>query len=381
MEFTVHRRDLLEELSLVSAIVEKRPLMTILGSVLLELENNLLSITGLGKDISLRCGCSCKSFAPGSIAIPSKKLIDIIRLLPESEILFRSVGDNGVEIRYEKSYFRISGLPKDQFPDISICQSYPVSLQAQPFKEMIMRTVFAASHQENDRFVLGGAQVEIRPQSVRMITSDGHRLVFAEKKEEIPGISQEIRFIIPQKSLNELARMIDQQEVIQFAKDDRLVYFKVGNRELISGLLGGVFPNYDLIIPRNNPYIMTVNSGLFSDCLRRSCVLAEESSIESQMMRKVRFRLRPGTLDMRASSVGFGESQENLEVEYDGPFIETEFNAPYIVDFLSAVKTDQVTMALKDDENPVLMRPKGEDIMDYQYIIAVISIKENQNKP
>jgi DNA polymerase III subunit beta len=381
MEFTVKRSDLIEELGLVTGIVDKRPLMTILGYVLLETEADRLLITGRGKDISLRCCCPCNSAARGSIAIPPKKLMDIIRLLPESEILFRIVGNSSLEIRHEKSYFRISGLPKDQFPDIPVCEEYPISLPAPIFKEMILRTVFAASQQENERFVLGGAQVELHPGSVRMITSDGHRLVFAEKKDDIPGVSHEIRFLIPQRSLNELARMIDKHELIYFTRDDRHVYFKVGDRELISGLLGGAFPNYELIIPRDNTSVMTVNSALFNDCLRRSCVLAEESNIENQMMRKVKFRLRPGSLDIIASSITSGESQESLDVEYNGPFIETEFNAPYIVDFLSVVKTDQVDMFLKDEENPVLMKTKGEDLINYQYVLAVISVKENQSKP
>ncbi len=380
MEFSVKRSDLIEELSLVSAIVDKRPLMPILGYVLLEAGKNTLVLTGRGKDLSLRCCCPCKSPFVDSIAIPPKKLMDIVRLLPESDILFRIPNESSLEIRHEKSFFRLSGLPKDQFPDIPAGDQYSISLPAAVIKEMIVRTVFAASQQENERFVLGGAQVEIRPDSIRMITSDGHRLVYAEKKYEVEGLSEEIRFLIPQKSLNELSRMIDKQDLVLFSRDERHAYFKVGERELISALLGGAFPNYELIIPRDNKAVMTVHSALFNDCLRRSCVLAEESNIENQMMRKVKFRLRPGSLDIIARSNSSGESQESLDVEYSGSFIETEFNAPYIVDFLNVVKTDQVEMLLKDDENPVLMKTKGEDDLIYQYVLAVISVKESQTR-
>lgn len=380
MEFTVKRSSLLDELSLVSSVVDKKPLITSQGYILMTVEKGFLHLMAVGKDISLRCSCRVMNEKEGSIAIPPRKLSDIIRLLPEADISFSTTGESRLDIRHEKAHFRITGLPREQFTEPNILSDYSMKLPADVLKEMIQRTIFAVSQQENERFVLGGAQLEIRNRSLRMVTSDAHRLVLVEKKEAIPepDPDREMKFIVPQRSLNELSRIIDQQEFVELGRDDRHVYFRAGERELISGLIAGTFPNYETIIPRDNHLVMTANAGLFMDSLRRSSVLAEETDNEKRTMRKVRFRLSPGLLEMRASSVDYGESEESLEVEYDGPRIETEFNAPYIVDFLTVIKTDRVSISFKDDENPVLLQPQGEDVVDYRCVLAVISTKESK---
>lgn len=379
MEFSIKRSDLLNELNLVVSIVDKKPLVTIQGYILLTVDNGSLKIIGRSKDLSLRCGCQVKEDKPGSIAVPPRKLTDIVRLLPEAEIRFRSIGETSLEISHEKSYFRVSGLPKDQFSEPTIKSSFSLSFSSLSFKEMIQRTIFAISQQENDRFVLGGAQVEVRHRMVRMVTSDAHRLVIVEKKDALSQGQggQDFKFIIPQRCLNELCRMIDAQEgELLFEKDERLAYFRVGNRELISGLIAGSFPNYETIVPKDNHNVMTANTGLFIDCLKRASVLAEEPDTDNRQMKKIKFRLKGTTVEMKASSVDYGESKETMEVEYEGPSIDTELNAPYLVDFLSVLKTDNVCMAFKDEENPILLYPKGEDLLDYKCILAVISPKE-----
>lgn len=367
MEFLVKRNDLLQELNLVMGVVEKKHTIPILANVLMDVTSEFLGITATDQEVGIRCGCAAQAASEGSVTVPSKKLFDIVRLLPDTDLQFLVHENNWVELRCENSNFKIAGLPKDNYPQVPEYGGQRISIPVAALKEMVLRTVFAIT-QEESRYTLNGALAIVSPSGMKMVSTDGHRLAFVEKEMEINGVTDEIRLLIPKKTLAELLKLMEQQLTVEMGRDERNVFFRVGARELVSRILAGQFPNYEMVLPKENNQIMTCNTGLFGDSLRRAAVMADEKN------RPVRFAVRSGALEMAATTADQGESREKLEVEYRGSEITMAFNAQYVLDFLATVKTEKVSMELKDEETQVLFRPHGEVDFGYQYVVMPMAV-------
>lgn len=367
MEFLVKRNDLLQELSLVMGVVEKRHSIPILANVLLEVSKEYLGITGTDQDVGIRCGCAVEARSEGAMTVPSRKLFDIVRLLPDADLHFVVHSNNWVEIRCQNSNFKIAGLPKDNYPDVPEYKGQRLSIPVPALKEMILRTIFAIT-QEESRYTLNGALAIVLPTMMKMVTTDGHRLAYVEKALEMDGVSGEIRVLIPKKTLAELLKLMEQQLTVEMGRDERHLFFRVGSRELVSKVLAGQFPNFEMVLPKDNNQIMVCNTALFNDSLRRAAIMADEKN------RPVKFILRGGSLELVANTADQGESREKLDVEYRGTELAIAFNAQYVMDFLSTVKTEKISMELKDQETQVLLRPNTEEDFNYQYVVMPMTI-------
>lgn len=380
MKLTVKKGDILRELNLVQGVVERRSTIPILSNLLLETAGNRVQITATDLDVSLQCSCSATVAEEGALAVPAKKLFDIVRLLPESEIEFSLAQSEWMTVTCAKSTFKLAGLPKDNFPAVpALPWAQPAgkkdttlraTLPGSVLRKMINRTIFAIT-QDESRYTLSGALAVFKPGSISMVTTDGHRLALVLKTIDIEGINEELRILIPKKTLSELLKLITDELLIGFGKDENHLFFQVGPRTLVSRILAGQFPNYEMVIPKENDKAVAFNTVQLGDAIRRVDVLADERS------HAIKLVLSKDLIEITASSSDSGEAREVVSLSsaaeseapsYKGERLEIGFNAQYLLDFLAAANSESVLFGFRDNETQVLLRPVGDDY-DYQYVI------------
>lgn len=368
MDFVVRKGDLLRELQYVQGVVEKKTTVPILSNILLETTGNRLAVTATDLDVTIRCSCAAVVKVSGALTLSARKLFDIVRLLPDAEIHFKLSGQEWIHITCERARFKIASLSKDNFPDIPEVGGDRVQLSSADLRYMIARTIFAIT-QEESRFALNGAQMLLRPGRITFVTTDGHRLALISRDTEIPGLESETKNLVPRKTLVELGKLAaDADSNLEFGKGENHLFFKVGERLLISRVLTGQFPNFEMVIPRDNDKTVTLSTLDFSDALRRVAIMADEQS------KAVRFNVSEGQLDISSNSADYGEAKETVPAKYQGDSMSICFNALYLLDFLAGLESEEVELDLRDEETQGLLRPSAESDYDYQYVVMPMKL-------
>src|ERR1700755_2918543 len=333
MEISVSKFELLKELTATQGVVERKTTIPILSNFLFEAANDRLTITATDLDLSLRTSCAAKVKREGACTIPARKLYDYVKLLPDAEITIKLLENHWVSIRCGRSNTKMVGMAKSNFPSLP---AFPtagvVKIPAQVLRGLIARTGFAISNEES-RYTLNGALMVLKPESITMVATDGHRLAHIERSgEKFEGVSGEMKTLIPKKAMDELKSLVDSTDVetIEFAKDEATLFFRIGSRLLTSRQLTGQFPNFEAVLPKDNSKIIALNADELNSAILRVAQFADERS------RAVRLRLEKGEVKISASSTEAGESEDSLEAMYNGEPLTIGFNAAYLVDFLKA---------------------------------------------
>src|SRR5438093_1683944 len=238
MEFTVKKFDLLQELTLIQGVVERKTTIPILANVSIRAEGSELEIIATDLEIGLKSVCPLKTTNSGSMTLPAKRLYEIVRALPDKEIKFKKGEANWVTVTCGASRFRIAGLPQEDFPTLAEPPESIVMIPAGVLSKLITRTIFAIST-EDSKYTLSGALLVLRPGAITMVATDGHRLAHAEKAEPFEEVTEEIRILIPKKAMGELVRMIAESdnERIGFARDENHLFFDLGTPLLVARML------------------------------------------------------------------------------------------------------------------------------------------------
>ncbi len=373
MEFSVKKFDLLAELELTQGVVERKTTIPILSNLLFEAKGNRLSITATDLELSIRTSCDAKVKKEGSGTIPAKKLYDLVRLLPDEEIRFKLIENHWIQILSDRKSYKLVGMSKENFPALPGFPHALVKIPAALLNDLIAKTTFAISLEES-RYTLNGALMVLKPESITMVATDGHRLAHVERSgEKFEGVSGEMKTLIPKKAMDELKSLLDSHgesdvETIDFAKDESTLFFRVGSRLLTSRQLTGQFPNYEAVLPKDISKSITLQGEELGAAIARVAQFADERS------RAVRLRLEKGELKLSASSTETGESEDTIEVAYDGEAMAIGFNAQYLIDFIKATGSCEVKLELKDAQSAGQLRPaEGEDYK-YRYIVMPMRI-------
>jgi DNA polymerase-3 subunit beta len=365
MHLVVSKQVLLKELNFIQGVVERKNTIPILSTLMLEAEDGMLSIKGTDLDVSISTVCDAEVRTRGANCVQAKKLFEIVRALPDAEIELKTGEQDQVSIVCERSRFRMPGLARDNFPEIPQFKGDSVVLPADLLRSFIARTIFAITSEES-RYALNGAKFELDKGSLRMVATDGHRLSFVEKKAALTGGHKELKVdvIIPRKTLSELAKLCaDTDESVEFGRDENHLFFKVGRRLLVSRLLSGQFPNYEMVLPKENRNQVPVESGRVSGAIRRVALMADERS------HAIKFDIGSGQINITSQAADVGEAGETLSVDYAGDAIVAGFNAQYLNDFFSVIQDGQVVFEFKDGNSQAQLRPQGESEYDFRYII------------
>jgi DNA polymerase III subunit beta len=370
MEFSVKRNDLMEELDLTQGVVERKTTIPILSNLLFETKGDRLSITATDLELSICTGCPAKVKKEGGGTIPAKKLLELVRLLPNDEIRFKLLENHWVQIQSGKRNYKLVGMSKDNFPTVPEAPHTLASIPAKLLKGLIARTVFAISSEES-RYTLNGGLLILKPEMAGMVATDGHRLALAETDHKFSGLNAEARVLVPKKALLEIQRLtqeVGDDGMVEFARDDSYLFFQVGSRRLVSRILTGQFPNYEAVLPRENNKSVALERGELNDAIRRVSQLADQRS------HAVKIAVSPDGIELSAQSPEYGEATETLEREYKGDPITIGFNAQYMLDFLANAAEGPIRLELKDEQSAGQLRPMGDETFRYRYVIMPMRI-------
>src|SRR6476661_5066427 len=282
MEITVSKAELLRELSATQGVVERKTTIPILSNYLFEAAGDRLSLTATDLDLSLRTSCNAKVKKDGSCTIPARKLHDSVKLLPDADITIKLLENHWVSIRCGRSNTKMVGMARSNFPSLPVFPTANVvKIPAQVLRGMIARTSFAIANEES-RYTLNGALMVLKPESITMVATDGHRLAHVERGgEKFEGVSGELKTLIPKKAMDELRSLLDSTdaETIDFAN----------------------------VLPKDNNKSVTLPGNELGAAISRVAQFADERS------RAVRLRMEKGELKLSASSTETGESEDTIE--------------------------------------------------------------------
>ena len=367
MEIVVRKNDLLRELQLFQGIVERKNTIPILANVLIEAEGDEVRMLATDLEVALRSRCAAAVAKSGSLTLPAKKLYEIVRALPETDVRIEE-DKNGVKVAADRFDSRIQTLPREDFPALPEGSGLArATLPRNALREMVQKTQFAITG-EDTRFFLNGAKFVLTPSSMTLVATDGHRLALVEVKHDL-AVLQETGVILPKKTLLELGKLLAEGEGdILFEGGENHLLFEVGGRVLISRMIDGQFPAYERVIPKGNDKTIEFDRERLTSAVKRVALLSNERS------RAVKFEVDKGKVEVTSSSSEFGEAHEQLPVDYTGPALTISFNAQYVLDFLNVVETDVVSLSLKDDVSQAVMKPVGAEGYDYTYVIMPMRI-------
>jgi DNA polymerase-3 subunit beta len=370
MEITVSKFELLRELTATQGVVERKTTIPILSNYLFEAAGDKLSLTATDLDLSLRTSCTAKIKKEGSCTIPARKLHDYVKLLPDADITIKLLENHWVSIRCGRSNTKMVGMARSNFPSLPVFPTAGVvKIPGQVLRSMIAKTGFAIATEES-RYTLNGALMVLKPESITMVATDGHRLAHVERPgEKFEGVSGEMKTLVPKKCMDELKSLLDSDiEFIEFAKDESTLFFRIGQRLLTSRQLTGQFPNFEAVLPKDNNKSIALRADELGQAISRVAQFADERS------RAVRLKLEKGELKLSASSTETGESEDSIEIDYNGDPLTIGFNAQYLIDFLKAAGSAEVRLELKDAQSAGQLRPADSEDYKYRYIVMPMRI-------
>lgn len=369
MEFTVSRADLVRELNLSQGVVEKKTTIPILSNVLVEADAEKIVLTATDLELGIRCVCPARVKKEGAGTIPARRLLDYVRLLPDGDVQIKTQENHWVSLISGRSRTRIAGMSRESFPELPAMPEMLAELPIGVLAGMIAKTIFAISTEES-RFTLNGALLVLRDNGLVMVATDGHRLAMVESSEDLPGVTGSFRALLPRKAMTELLKFAgeaDANATVKFSGDENHLFFELGDRLLLSRKLTGNFPDYERVLPKEQPHSITLNREELRGAIERVAQFSDERS------RAIRIKVADGEVKIHSSVSDTGESEESIPAPYEGEGVEIGFNAQYLVDFLRVVGTDEVEFLFKDPHSAGELRPSG-DSGTYRYVIMPMRI-------
>jgi DNA polymerase-3 subunit beta len=275
-----------------------------------------------------------------------------------------------MQIVCDRKAYKMVGMARDNFPALPAMPHSLVKIPAAIIEALIGKTKFAISIEES-RYTLNGGLLILKPDSLCMVATDGHRLALAETDHKLAGLNTEVKVLIPKKAMDEvekLAKSGGSDAQVEFARDESHLFFQIGHRLLISRMLTGQFPNYEAVLPRENTKTVVLERVELNDAVRRVSQLADQRShaVKLSVMRE--------GIEVSASSPEYGEAKETIEKEYKGEPLAIGFNANYMLDFLSAAADGPISIELKDEQSAGQMRPLADENYRYRYVIMPMRI-------
>jgi len=356
MKLSVSKDQLLNGLQAVQNVVSSRTTLPILSNVLLQAGEGRLDLTATDLDVTISCAVEAEVQKEGSVTLPVKKLVSIVRELGVASVDLEVADTNGCKIKAGGSYYRMNGLAPEEFPPLpkfTECRSLVLSQET--LKAMLRRTAFAVSTDET-RYVLNGIFFSFKDHKFTMVATDGRRLALTD--EDVDFGDQSVEFIIPTKAINELTRLLQGSGEVEIKVTDNQASFEMkGERDLntlvVTKLVEGNYPNYRQVIPGEAGERIALVREEVLQALRRAEIMTSEKS------NSVKLSFTKNNLAITANTPDVGESRESLAVNYKGRDIAIAFNPGYMMDPLKALENDEVFLELTDELSPGVIRTNG----------------------
>jgi DNA polymerase-3 subunit beta len=375
MELAIERVSLLNGLSLVQGIVERRTTVPILGNVLLESKDSLLQLDATDLEVGIRTAIACNSIKPGITTLNARKLFEIVREAEAAEVLLRTLDKDWVELKCGRARFKMMGLDPRSFPAMpkqgettagKSAARKPLkaelSIAADVLAAMIDRTIFAVSPDET-RYNLSGVYIESpAPGTARMVATDGHRLSMIER--EVPDFTMEGGAILPRKGLAELRKLLDLggEAGVKLALESQLGWIKRGATELSMRLIEGEFPDYRGVVPKESKYMVAVSRDALHAAIKRAAIFS------SERYHGVKLTLADGGITVSSTTPELGEANETIDADFKGEEFSVGFNSAYLLHALSVIPAESdVILGLSDEVSPGALTTPADS--GYKYVV------------
>ena len=373
MRFTIAREKLQEGLNGVAASIPAKTTLPVLANILVETTERGIRLSGTDLDIAVSTEVPADVEAQGAITIPAKKLSEIVRELPPSPVKIAAAGEQRVTLECGRSRFKLLGLPRDEFPTFpSVRFEESWRVRSGDLQMLISHTSFAVSTEES-RPILNGVLWELRPEEMRMVATNGHRLA----KMKVPvasangqgGKPPSSDLIVPPKALEQIRRLFPAEEDLEIARGDNHLGFRSPFTSVFTRLIEGPYPNYEQVIPKDNDRIAVADRVALTSALKRMSVIASDQT------HRIRLSLNAGMVKFSVQTPDLGEAQDELPVRYTGDPLDIGFNANYLLEILRYIPTDEVKLTFKAPERAATLEPENwSEQADYLCLVMPLRL-------
>ncbi len=375
MNFTISKTEFYEALHKVVGVVPQKTTISILTCILLELTDKQLRLTGTDLEISVTHTLSVDSTDEGSVAVPAKLLVEIVRELPDVPVNIISEDSDRIILRTEKGEYKIATQPREDFPNITIEESeHNFWIDSKKLARMTNNTIFAVSTDEL-RPALTGINVELVESDLVFVGTDGHRLSKVVLKNFRTGdAGQTLKMIVPTKALNLMLRNLEDAEQVNVQTGEDHVIFRLDNAIIYSKLINGAYPNYERVLPIDNDKQLRINRDLLMSTLRRVSIFS------SSLTNQVRLVITPDEVTIHSEDIEFGaEAKEAIPASFSDEWLQIGYNSTYLLDILRHIDTEEVIFELKDGGSAAIIHPAEQpEDEDIKMLLMPIRIMEEE---
>ncbi len=349
MKFSATKEKLLEGLQQVQNVVSTRTTLPILSNVLLQAKEGAVNLTTTDLDVGVRGSFEANVEKTGATTLPARRLFTIIRELPSSEISVEVDGKNAASIRSGQSFFKILGLPEEEFPPLPKFENAKVvTMRQKDLRDGLRKTGYAISTDET-RYVLNGVLFSFKENKLTLVATDGRRLAMVDIEMEFPR-SHEADIIVPTKAVTEIQRLLADDGDVKISVGSGQIAFDLNDTLLVSKLIEGNYPNYKQVIPSEAKERVTLERETFLNSLRRVSLLASDKS------NSIKLNFSKNNIEITANTPEVGEAKESLPVAYKGREFSIAFNPEFLMAPLRNLSEDEIFLDLIDEMSPGVVK-------------------------
>ena len=361
MKINISRDAILNPLQMVNNVVERRQTLPILSNILVSVNDNVLSLTGTDLEVEIINTCNIENNEDGNTTLPAKKLFDICKALPEGANIEILIDEERAVLKSGRSRFTLSTLSASEFPSIdALISPFEFTVSQKVLKKLIDQTQFCMA-QQDVRYYLNGLMLELSNNQIIAVATDGHRLAFCQAEVTLSP-SETRQVIIPRKAINEIFRLLeDTNDEVKISLSENHIRIELGTVTFTSKLIDGKFPDYQQVIPQKCDNEVKSSRNNLHQAFNRTSVLSNEK------YRGMRLQLNQNELKATVHNPEQDEAEEVIEVSYSGDEFEIGFNVAYLLDALSAIKSEEVVMQLTDSNHSCLLF--GSDDINSKYVV------------
>ena len=371
MKFTCHKSQLLKIINTVQKAVSAKSIMPILECIKIEASGNgKLTVCGNNLDIAIEYNDTANISEGGQIAISSKMFGEIIRRLPDTDVLVNVNDENNVmTIKCGKSEFNIQGLSSIEYPAIpEVKEIYKFSLKQSALKKMIRKTIFSISQNEARKPVLTGALFEIESGVLSIVTTDGYRLSIC--RETINSPLNSIKFVVPGLTMREIFKVLedDEEKELNIIISERYAMFEFENYKVVTRLLEGEFINYKPVLMTPNSIFVNAKTAELSESLERASLLINDDITSKAEKVPVRLNITTDKIEITCMT-GKGKVYDIVDVKASGEDLEIGFNHRYLLDALRACEEEDIKLEFSNPRSSCFIRSaKGDDSFTFMIL-------------
>lgn len=366
MKITIPRQDLLDAVNNVKSVVSTKSALPILSHILMETGDSSVRLSATDLKVSIECTVDCTVEVPGSLTVSSRRLADVLSEMPNADILIELADSNVVNLECGKIHTKLFSMSPEEFPPIRSFEGVePLVLPQKMLKNIFNKTSYAICT-DQARYNLTGLLLNIDEGKLTAVATDGRRMSLYREDGIAEGI--EIKVIIPGKMIHELERLLDVEDDVELRINENQAAFAFGSLRLVTALIEGTFPNYEMVIPSKHDKEATLDTIQFTEAVRRTRTMTNEK------FNSVQFSINTGVLTLKVVTPEVGEYEEEMSIEYEGDQVDIAFNPDFLLDVLRHVDSKATCLVVKDSMSPGVLKPSTES-PDDRYVNVVMPIR------